>query len=88
MNSLHPVSLLKKVMPQDGRVRAAACEVSVGDRFEQQDEGASIWIVERISEVRMSSFPLVSLARVGHPDITKTVSLSTLSENIEYRLAG
>jgi len=87
MNSLHPVSLLKKVMPQEGRVRSAR-EVSVGDRFEQQDAGASIWIVERISEVRMSSFPLVSLARVGHPDITKTVSLSTLSENIEYRLAG
>ena len=87
MNSMHPVSLLKKVMPQNGWGRSER-DISVGDRFEQQNEKISVWIVARISNVQMSRFPLVSLTRVGYPDITKTVSLSALSDDVEYRIAG
>ena len=86
MNSMHPVGLLKKMMPQEAWRRQAR-DVAIGDRYEQQDGPVSLWVVERISEVRMSRFPLVRLARVGHPDITKTVSLSALASESEYRIA-
>lgn len=86
MNSLHPVSLLKRMVPLDQWHRHKRA-VSVGDQFAQQDSAESVWVVERISEVQMSSIPLVSLARVGHPDITKTVSLSALDDDSEYRIA-
>lgn len=85
MNSMHPVGLLKRMMPQENRRQAR--DVAIGDQYEQQVGPLSLWVVERISEVRMSRFPLVSLARVGHPDITKTVSLSALSSENEYRAA-
>jgi hypothetical protein len=86
MNVLHPVNLLKRAITQDGWRRPVQ-PVSVGDRFERQDEAVSVWIVERISQVRMSEYPLVSLSRAGHPDISKTVSLSTLCEKSEFRIA-
>ena len=86
MNSMHPVSLLKKVLPHDGRGRSAR-DVAIGDRYEQRDVSVSLWVVERISQVQMSQYPLVSLSRVGYPDITKTVSLSALSEESEYRFS-
>lgn len=87
MNSLHPVNLLKKVMPSDSWAKDAP-DVSVGDRFEQRDDSVSVWVVERISRVSMSPYPLVSMSRVGHPDITKTVSLAAFAENNEYTLAS
>jgi len=86
MNNMHPVRLLKKMMPQDS-ARDQRSGIAVGDRYEQKDGPVSLWVVERISEVRMSRFPLVHLARVGHPDITKTVSLSALSSENEYRVS-
>jgi len=86
MNSLHPAGLIKKMIPYNARGKIER-DVSIGDRFEQQDGAVSLWVVERISQVRMSRFPLVSLARVGHPDITKTISLSALSRDNEYRYA-
>jgi len=84
MNSMHPVSLFKKVLPQESWGRSVR-NVAVGDRYEQRDVPVSFWVVERISQVQMSQFPLVRLSRVGYPDITKTVSLSALSEENEYR---
>jgi len=86
MNSMHPVGLLKKMTQHESKRRQAR-DVAIGDRYEQQDGPVSLWVVERISEVRMSRFPLVRLARVGRPDITKTVSLSALSGESEYRAA-
>lgn len=73
-------------MPLDSWGRTER-DVSVGDRYQQNDQTVSVWVVERISNVQMSKFPLVSLARVGYPDITKTVSLSALSDDHEYRIA-
>ncbi len=87
MTMLNSMSLMGRFFPSE-RWQKPVPDVSVGDRFEQQDEGVSVWIVERISQVRMSPFPLVSLARIGHPDITKTVSLTALLEQNDYKAAA
>jgi hypothetical protein len=87
MNNLHPAKLLRKVLPREA-VEASVSPVSVGDTYEQCDNSLSLWVVERISNVSMSSFPLVSMSRVGHPDIQKTVSLSALTDQIDYRISA
>lgn len=84
MNSLHPVNLIKKVLPRE-ELGSKSPKVTVGDTYEQCDDSLSLWVVERISEVSASRFPLVSLSRVGHPDIKKTVSLSVLTDRQDYR---
>ncbi|PCI63938.1 MAG: hypothetical protein COB37_03020 [Kordiimonadales bacterium] len=85
MSSLHPVSLLKKFL-SPGAKPSVIDKVTVGDRFELDAPSVSFWIVERISDVRMSSSPLVSLSREGHPEITKTVSLSAFEHDGDYRI--
>jgi len=86
MGSLHPVNLLKKILPlNSGKLERRA--VSVGDRFKRSDATFSIWVVERISNVRVSRFPLVSLSREGHPSIKKTVSLHALVEDGSFHTA-
>jgi len=86
MNSLHPVNLIKKVFPRE-EVGEQKLAVTIGDTYEQCDDSLSLWVVERISQVSASRFPLVSLARVGHPDIKKTVSLSALIDRHDYRVS-
>jgi len=86
MYNLHPIKLIKKIMPTNGRADGTR-KVSIGDRFERDDAAISIWVVERISNVRASRFPLISLSREGRPDITKTVSLDAFVKDGGYHTA-
>lgn len=63
-------------------------EVTIGDRFQHHGGPAAIWVVERISRVGGSSFPLVSLVREGHPDLTKVVSIAVLEEGEDFTPAA
>ncbi|MBL4790946.1 MAG: hypothetical protein JKY60_18470 [Kordiimonadaceae bacterium] len=86
MSNLHPVSLLKKFL-SPGSDSVALEKITVGDRIELAAPNVSFWIVERISDVRMSSSPLVRLSREGHPEITKTVSLTAFGHDGDYRIS-
>ena len=61
--------------------------VAVGDRLVYRSPDSSVWVVERISSVGASTYPLVSLAREGHPDLKKTVSIAVIEEGGEFRPA-
>jgi hypothetical protein len=63
------------------------CEISVGDRYQALGTRPSVWVVERISSVGSSSYPLVSMCREGHPDLKKTVSLAVLQDGADFRPA-
>lgn len=60
-------------------------QVHVGDRFEEQELGQPVWVVERISSVSGSSFPLVRLRREGLPELVRTLSISALSDKDIYK---
>ncbi len=66
---------------------AKAKNVTVGDRFEESEADLPVWIVDRISHVRGSLFPLVSLRREGNPDLERTLSISALDDQEVYRRA-
>ncbi|WP_262691556.1 hypothetical protein [Kordiimonas aestuarii] len=61
--------------------------VMVGARYMARNHHTSVWVVERISSVGSSTYPLVSLAREGHPDLKKTVSLAVIEEGEDFRPA-
>ena len=83
MNSFHPVSLIRKAVGAALEARSVF-DIEVGDRYLEADGGLSVWRVERISDVGMSEFPLISMAREDYPDLTKTVSLSVLREKTSF----
>ncbi|MBL4837542.1 MAG: hypothetical protein JKY34_08170 [Kordiimonadaceae bacterium] len=86
MSGFGPFSFFKKIL-QTNRQTPSAAPVSIGDKFEQLDEGLSIWTVERISRVQVSSFPLISMIREDRPELTKTVSLTALEDGEDFRPA-
>lgn len=59
--------------------------VDVGDKFEQRMQGFPVWIVNRVNNVEGCTFPLVSMYREDKPDLTKTLSMTALNENDEFR---
>jgi len=81
--SFQPLNLLKRAFGVESDAENHA-SVSIGDRFAQTDDGISVWTVERISQVQMSSFPLISLSRENHPDLIKTVSLVVLQDGQDF----
>lgn len=86
MYGFQPLNLLKRVLGVESS-RNSPENVSVGDRYKQTDDALSVWTVQRISQVQMSRFPLVSLSRENHPDLIKTVSLAALSDGEDFRPA-
>ncbi|GEM_PF-1673948 len=63
-------------------------EVTIGDRFQHQHSRASVWVVERISKVGASTYPLVSLSREGRPDLKKVVSIAVLQDGEDFKPAA
>lgn len=86
MTSFQPMNLLKRVLGVEEALGFGTA-VSVGDKYAQTDDALSVWTVERISQVQMSKFPLVSLSRENHPDLIKTVSLAALADGEDFRPA-
>ncbi|NVJ99518.1 MAG: hypothetical protein HWE25_15300 [Alphaproteobacteria bacterium] len=80
------IGFLKRMFTPAG-VTLAPQEVTIGDRFLSRDAQASVWVVERISSVDASSFPLVSLSREGRPDLKKIVSIAVLQDGEDFRPA-
>ncbi|WP_417449003.1 hypothetical protein [Kordiimonas sp.] len=80
------VGLLKRLFRGDA-VREHEPGVIVGARYMARNHQSSVWVVERISSVGASSYPLVSLSREGHPDLKKTVSLAVIEEGEDFRPA-
>ena len=80
------MNLLKRFLGVDEASEYEAA-VSVGDKYAQTDDALSVWTVERISQVQMSKFPLVSLSRENYPDLIKTVSLAVLADGEDFRPA-
>ncbi|TNE60618.1 MAG: hypothetical protein EP335_18455 [Alphaproteobacteria bacterium] len=87
MSSIAPMKLVQKFTKRRTRERLSDT-LSIGDRFEQADRTHSVWVVERISKLGSSLYPLVSLAREDHPDLKKTVSLAVLEEGEDFRPAA
>ena len=86
MSHFQPLNLLKRVLGVEVGLDDEM-NIAVGDRFEQVDDELSLWTVERIRQVQMSNFPLISLSRVDHPDLVKTVSLAALQDGEDFRPA-
>ncbi|MFC3051144.1 hypothetical protein [Kordiimonas pumila] len=84
MTSFRPMSVFRR-MVGGIEVPPPMSNIAVGDRYEHMGQGVSIWVVERISKVSMSSFPLISLVREGRPDLKKILSLSVLEEGQDFR---
>ncbi|WP_417457199.1 hypothetical protein [Kordiimonas sp.] len=80
------LGLLKRLFRGEGRANAAP-GVVVGARYSDRHHLTSVWVVERISSIGASTYPLVSLAREGRPDLKKTVSLAVIEEGEDYRPA-
>ena len=86
MSGFGPLSFFKKMLQTDSLIPSVA-SVAIGDKFEQLDEGLPVWTVERISRVQVSNFPLISMIREDHPELTKTVSLTALEDGEDFRPA-
>ena len=86
MQKASSLGLLKRLFQGEG---ASPLEpsVTIGARYMSSHHQASVWVVERISSVGSSSYPLVSLSREGHPDLKKTVSLAVIEEGEDFRPA-
>ena len=86
MERANSVGLLKRLFRGEG---AGPVEptVTVGARYTSKHHHTSVWVVERISSVGSSTYPLVSMAREGHPDLKKTVSLAVIEEGEDFRPA-
>ncbi|MEX0298578.1 MAG: hypothetical protein AB3N28_05880 [Kordiimonas sp.] len=86
MMNFQPLNLLRRALGVEWPL-AQEGSVAVGDKYAQTDDELSVWTVERISEVQMSRFPLVSLSRENHPHLVKTVSLAALADGEDFRPA-
>jgi len=80
------VGLLRRLFQGD-RITDVVPGVVVGARYSDRRHATSVWVVERISSIGASTYPLVSLAREGRPDLKKTVSLAVIEEGEDYRPA-
>ncbi|WP_417461769.1 hypothetical protein [Kordiimonas sp.] len=80
------VGLLKRLFRGEGTTSIVP-GVVVGARYSDRHHMTSVWVVERISSIGASTYPLVSLAREGRPDLKKTVSLAVIEEGEDYRPA-
>ncbi|MCJ9430427.1 hypothetical protein [Kordiimonas marina] len=87
MSSISPMRMVRKFSKKRRNERLSDT-LAVGDRYEQADRTLSIWVVERITKLGSSQYPLVSLAREDHPDLKKTVSVAVLEEGEDFRPAG
>lgn len=83
MTSENKIGFLKRMFTSSGTAQNQS-EVAVGARYLASGMKPSIWVVERISSVGASSYPLVSMCREGHPDLKKTVSLAVLQEGSDF----
>lgn len=81
------IGFLKRMFTPAGATLPQA-EVTIGDRFLSRDAKTSVWVVERISSVGSSTYPLVSLSREGYPDLKKTVSIAVLQDGEDFRPAA
>lgn len=86
MEKASSIGLLKRLFKGEGAV-AQATGVTIGARYMSSHHQSTVWVVERISSVGSSTYPLVSLSREGHPDLKKTVSLAVIEEGEDYRPA-
>ena len=87
MSTVNPIKTVKYLLEKAVK-SADAVDISIGDRFEQSHHGLPVWIVERISRVEISQFPLISLRREDRPELQKIISLTALQDGIDYRPAG
>ncbi len=65
--------------------RGAQGHIAVGDRFEAVNQKLPVWIVERISTVASSQFPLISIRCETKPDLQKIVSQAVLEDGIAFK---
>lgn len=86
MTDENKISFLKRMFTSTGSAPNQT-EVAVGARYMASGVRPSVWVVERISSVGASSYPLVSMCREGHPDLKKTVSLAVLQEGTDFTRA-
>lgn len=87
MASQNRIGFIKRMFSPNIEVESLDA-ISIGDRFEHHSGPAAVWVVERISRVDVSTIPLVSLAREGHPDLKKTISLAALEDREEFTPAA
>ncbi|WP_417463583.1 hypothetical protein [Kordiimonas sp.] len=80
------IGLLKRLFRGEGTA-SATTGVVVGARYSDRHHHTSVWVVERISSIGASTYPLVSLAREGRPDLKKTVSLAVIEDGEDFRPA-
>ena len=62
--------------------------ISVGQKYSENRAGAPVWIVDKVSHIPMSKYPLVHLKRETMPDISKTLSALVLEERNTYKRIG
>lgn len=86
MEKASSVGLLKRLFRGEGSGPVGP-SVTIGARYMSKHHHSSVWVVERISSVGSSTYPLVSMAREGHPDLKKTVSLAVIEEGEDFRPA-
>lgn len=60
--------------------------ISVGDRFQSTANEIPIWIVHKVTNVKSSSFPLVSLIREDQPHMVKVLSSRVLEDREEFQM--
>jgi hypothetical protein len=60
--------------------------VEVGDRFKSTTNEIPIWIVDKVTKVKSSHFPLVSLKREDQPDMVKVLSSRILEDREEFKM--
>lgn len=83
MTDENKISFFKRMFTSTGAAPNQS-DVAVGARYTASGMKPSVWVVERISSVGGSSYPLVSMCREGHPDLKKTVSLAVLQEGSDF----
>jgi hypothetical protein len=58
--------------------------IEVGDRFHATTNEIPIWIVDKVTKVKSSHFPLVSLKREDQPHMIKVLSSRVLEDREEF----
>ncbi len=67
---------------EDNEYRA----IEVGDRFKSTASEIPIWIVDKVTKVKSSHFPLVSLKREDQPHMVKVLSSRILEDREEFKM--
>jgi len=84
MANLPDFSTMRRWMNGSAQLRRDQEVVEIGDRFQLRDRHSSVWVVNRISNVEASRFPLVSLRHESYPQLEKTVSMVALEDGIDF----